>query len=226
MLYKTFKSILGPILRLVFRITVTGIENVPATGGVIIAANHQAVVDSFVIQHVIDRRVLFAAKQEYYQGKGLRGKIKKWFFSIGAFPIDRNDLSIQGLEKGLTAMEGVVLNGGALGIHPEGTRGPDSYNVYQGKASIVDVAWRTSVPIIPVALIGTRRANPRGWRFKFRARIDVVIGSPIVLKKSELRFVGLPRRLQMKSVMKEIARLGGMTYDDQDATKLKQSLLK
>ncbi|WP_280310681.1 lysophospholipid acyltransferase family protein, partial [Nocardia abscessus] len=91
MWYPLFKYVLlGPALRLLGRPAVTGLDNIPRTGPVIIAANHLAVIDSLYLALVVPRRVTFLAKQEYFTGKGLRGRFNRWFYSVsGQVPVDR-----------------------------------------------------------------------------------------------------------------------------------------
>ena len=86
-----FKYVLmGPILRLIGRPKVTGLENLPAHGPAILASNHLAVVDSFYLPLMIPRRMYFLAKSEYFTGTGFKGAFQRWFFSsTGQIPIDR-----------------------------------------------------------------------------------------------------------------------------------------
>ncbi|HEV2239420.1 MAG TPA: 1-acyl-sn-glycerol-3-phosphate acyltransferase, partial [Streptosporangiaceae bacterium] len=66
MLYQVSRLIAGPLLHLLYRPTVTGIENVPASGGAIIASNHLSIMDSIFLPLMVPRQVTFAAKSEYF----------------------------------------------------------------------------------------------------------------------------------------------------------------
>ena len=85
-------GVLPPLLKLVWRPTVRGLDNVPRTGGVILASNHLSFVDSVAIPSVVPRRVAFLAKSDYFTGSGLRGFASRaWFEGMGMLPVDRDD---------------------------------------------------------------------------------------------------------------------------------------
>jgi acyltransferase-like protein len=69
------RFVLGPLARAVYRPEVHGVENVPATGPVLLAANHRAALDTGVITFATPRQVKFLGKAEYFVGKGLKGKL-------------------------------------------------------------------------------------------------------------------------------------------------------
>ena len=108
MLYWFFVKVLGPIARHRLGPTASGLNNVPRTGGAIIAANHLAVIDDALIPITCPRMVHFMGKAEYFEGKGLKGKFKKWWFtSVGVFPVDRS-----GGYKGHTGVARLALETG------------------------------------------------------------------------------------------------------------------
>ena len=101
MLYWFFVKTLGPIARHRMHPTAVGLENIPRQGGGIIAANHLAVIDDALLPLTCPRMIHFMGKAEYFEGKGLKGKFKKWWFtSVGVFPVDRS-----GGSKSLGALE-------------------------------------------------------------------------------------------------------------------------
>ncbi len=93
MWYWLFKYIfMGPLLSLLGRPKVEGLEHVPTSGPAILASNHLAVMDSFYLPLVVRRRITFLAKSEYFTGTGLKGWFSRWFFTaVGQVPIDRTD---------------------------------------------------------------------------------------------------------------------------------------
>ena len=93
MWYWLFKYIfMGPLLSLLGRPKVEGLDYVPDSGAVILASNHLAVADSFYLPLVVRRRITFLAKAEYFTGTGIKGWFKRWFFTAaGQVPIDRTD---------------------------------------------------------------------------------------------------------------------------------------
>lgn len=176
--YWVFKNVLfGPLLRLYNRPTIEGLERIPATGPVILASNHQAVMDSFYLPLLCPRQIQFPAKQEYFTGKSLVGKMQKWFFtSVGQIPIDRS--SGDAAQAALNAGRAVLEKGNVLGFYPEGTRSPDG-RIYRGKTGMARIAMDTGVKVIPVAMIGTRDANPIGTWIPRPAKVHIKIGAPI-----------------------------------------------
>ena len=81
----------GPWLKLFFRPWTRGVENVPAEGGAILASNHLAVIDSFVLPLVLDREIVFIGKSEYFTGTGIKGRLQAGFFrGVGTIPVDRS----------------------------------------------------------------------------------------------------------------------------------------
>ena len=91
MLYWFFVKGLGPIAIHRLGPTAQGLENIPHEGGAIIAANHLAVIDDALLPLTCPRMIHFMGKAEYFEGKGIKGKFKKWWFtSVGVFPVDRS----------------------------------------------------------------------------------------------------------------------------------------
>ena len=151
---------LGPLLTLLGRPKVEGLEYVPSSGPAILASNHLAVTDSFFLPLVVRRRITFLAKSEYFTGTGLKGWFSRWFFTaVGQVPIDRTDADAA--QAALDTAERVLGEGKLLGMYPEGTRSPDG-RLYKGKTGLARLALQTGVPVIPVAMIGTNVVNPPG----------------------------------------------------------------
>lgn len=222
MLYWLLKYVLlGPILRLFWPTKVTGLENIPPSGGAIIASNHLAVVDSFFLPARVPRRIFFLAKSEYFTGKGVKGTLQRWFFSgTGQYPVDRS-----GGSAGQAALEtGVRLlkEGRLLGIYPEGTRSPDG-RLYKGKSGVARMALDANVPIIPVAMVGTDRVNPIGSKMWWPRRIEIRVGTPLDFSRydglSGDRFV---ERSIADEVMYSLMELSGQEYVDVYAAKAKE----
>ncbi len=170
MLYWFMKRVFAPIIRSVYRPKVEGLENVPATGQVILASNHLAFVDSIVIPMVMPRRVNFLAKAEYFQGRGIKGALMRGFFGgLGHIPVERG--SGRAARAALDTAEQVLNGGGAFAIYPEGTRSLDG-RLYRGHAGVARIALATGAPVVPVALIGTDQVqrNGRGHVYKRQVR--------------------------------------------------------
>ncbi len=90
MLFRMLKLVMAPFVRLFGRPVVTGRAYVPRRGPVILAGNHLSFSDSLFLILVLRRRVTFLAKNEYFTGRGVRGRLMSWFFtSAGQIPVDR-----------------------------------------------------------------------------------------------------------------------------------------
>ena len=88
MLYLVVRFLLRPLFHVVLRMHVTGRENVPATGPVILASNHLSFIDSMVIPLSAPRRVHYLAKAEYFTGTGIGGWLSRTLFTaLGAMPV-------------------------------------------------------------------------------------------------------------------------------------------
>ena len=222
MWYWLFKYIfMGPLLSLLGRPKVEGLEHVPHSGPMILASNHLAVADSFYLPLVVTRRITFLAKAEYFTGTGLKGRFQRWFYTAaGQVPIDRTDAD--SAQSALITAARVVGEGKLLGMYPEGTRSPDG-RLYKGKTGLARLALESGVPVIPVAMIGTDVVNPPGskmWRF---GRVKVKFGKPMDFSRFEglagNRFI---ERAVIDEVMYELMRLGGQEYVDLYAADVKE----
>ncbi len=210
--------LLGPLLRVLWPTRVTGIENVPAEGGAILASNHLAVADSFFMPNRVPRRVTFPAKQEYFTEPGFKGRLKKWFFTgAGQFPIDRSGGTAA--QAAIDTAVRLLREGHLLGIYPEGTRSPDG-RLYKGKTGVARIALEARVPVIPVAMVGTEKVNPIGSRMWWPRRLEIHFGEPLDFS----RYDGMDRdryvlRAVTDEVMTDVMRLSGQEYVDMYATK-------
>jgi 1-acyl-sn-glycerol-3-phosphate acyltransferase len=224
MWYWLFKYIfMGPLLSLLGRPKVQGLEHVPNSGAVILASNHLAVADSFYLPLVVKRRITFLAKAEYFTGTGLKGWFQRWFYTAaGQVPIDRTDAD--SARAALTTAERIVSQGKLLGMYPEGTRSPDG-RLYKGKTGLARLALQTGVPVIPVAMVGTDVVNPPGSKMWHFGRVEVRFGKPMDFSRFEVlagnRFI---ERAVIDEVMYELMQLSGQEYVDLYAADVKEAL--
>ena len=206
--YSVLHSVVPPLAKAVWRPTVTGLENVPTSGGVILASNHLSVVDSVVIPVVVPRKVVFLAKSDYFTGTGVKGVLSRaWFEGLGMLPVDRDD-SKAALASLDTALQ-VLGRGEAFGIYPEGTRSRDG-RLYRGRTGVAHLALTAGVPVVPVGLAGTERLQPVGSTLPRVVPVRVSFGTPIQVAG---RFDGVPlgraRREVTDEIMTAIQALSG-----------------
>jgi 1-acyl-sn-glycerol-3-phosphate acyltransferase len=212
--------ILGPIVRLLFRPWVEGIENVPGDGPVILAMNHNSFMDSIFVPLVVKRPVVFLGKSDYFDKWYM-----KWFFSgVGVIPVRRE--GGQAGEASLNAGIEQLNKGLSVGIYPEGTRSPDG-RLYRGKTGVARMALRAGAPIVPVALIGTYECQPADRKLPKVMRIGIRFGRPIDVSryadKEDDRFV---LRSITDELMYELMLLSGQEYVDEYASKVKEQIKK
>ncbi|NEM89996.1 1-acyl-sn-glycerol-3-phosphate acyltransferase [Galbitalea soli] len=223
-MYWFFKNlIMGPLLMTVCRPWIVGRENIPAKGAVLFAGNHLSFIDSVFLPLVLDRRVSFLAKSDYFRGTGLKGWIVRQFFiGTGMIPIDRSGgkASEDSLNTGLA----VLAQGQQLGIYPEGTRSPDG-RMYRGRTGIARMVLESGAVVVPVAMIDTDKVMPTGTRIPRPRRIGIVFGEPLDFS----RFHGLEGdRFVLRSItdeiMYELNRISGQEYVDVYASSVKDKL--
>lgn len=220
MLYWFFVRTLGPIARRRFNPTVEGLENIPRKGGAIIAANHLAVIDDALLPMTCPRMIHFMGKAEYFEGKGIKGRFKKWWFtSVGVFPVDRS-----GGSKSLGALnhaKEILEDGHLFGIHVEGTRSPDG-RLYRGHTGAARLAFETGCPIIPTAIIGSRDLQKPGQVIPNKGKSKVIYGAPIpVVRKDPQDVTHEELRELTDRVVRAIAQMSGQEYVDEYAQTVK-----
>ena len=221
MLYWILKFIvIGPILRLVYRPQVQGLEHLPEDGAAILASNHLSFSDSIFLPLVCKRRITFLAKSDYFTGKGLKGWLTKVFMAaVGQVSVDRSGGSASegALDTGLA----ILAEGHLLGIYPEGTRSGDG-RLYRGKTGVARMALEAGVPVIPCAMINTNLIQPPGRLRPRIMRVRIAIGEPLDFSRYEGmsgdRFV---LRSMTDEIMYELMELSGQEYVDMYSSRAK-----
>ena len=171
------RSVLAPLMRLVYRPVVEGRENVPKRGAVILASNHLSFIDSVVIPLVAPRPVVFLAKAEYFTGTGFKGWLSRSFFTaIDAVPVERG--THRAAQASLDAALEALNNGNAFGIYPEGKRSLDG-RLYRGKPGVAWLALTSGALVVPVALAGTEKVQPTGKMVPKVHPVTVTFGPPL-----------------------------------------------
>jgi len=217
--------VLGPLLKLLFRPWVEGEEHIPEEGAAIFASNHLSFSDSIFLPLMVPRRMTFLAKSDYFTGRGIKGKATAMFFKgVGQVPVDRS-----GGKAGEAALNSglrILRRGELLGIYPEGTRSPDG-RLYRGRTGVARMALEAGVPVLPVAMIGTDKAQPTGKKLPRIMRIGIRIGRPL----SFARYEGMEDdRFVLRSItdeiMYELMLLSGQEYVDEYATSMKDRIVR
>ncbi|MFN2518665.1 MAG: lysophospholipid acyltransferase family protein [Jatrophihabitantaceae bacterium] len=213
MLYRTLELTLAPALRAFYRPQITGIQHLPRTGAVIIAANHISFADEVFTPLAARRQVYYFAKSEYFTTPGVRGAAMAAFFrAMGHVPVARADTrsAAASIEIGVE----VLSAGGALGIYPEGTRSPDG-RLYKFRTGVARLALRSGAPVVPVGLVGTREVQPPGTHRWYREPVGVHFGMPMYFghRATEERSSRVLREIT-ETVRHAVQELSGQAYVD------------
>jgi len=218
------KCLLAPIVWLFGRPIIEGVEHIPTDGPVILASNHLAVADSFFLVLKVRRRITFVAKTEYFTSPGLKGLLKRWFFTAaGQVPIDRGGASAA--QGALDAATRILDGGGVWAIYPEGTRSPDG-RLYKAKTGVIRVALATGAPVIPVVMTGTDAVNPPGSRRWHFGRVRIKICPPLDFSRyRDFRDDRQVVRSATDELMWVLANNSGQEYVDVYAADVKARLL-
>jgi 1-acyl-sn-glycerol-3-phosphate acyltransferase len=177
--YPLASIIMRVLLWLFSRWSVEGAENVPATGGVVLASNHLNISDPPLMGVSVRRRIVFMAKEETFHTPGLKWVVQAY----GAFPVRRGEVDRRSIKQGLA----ILRSGGVVGMFPEGHRSPNA-SLQEGRLGVALFAFHAGVPVVPIAITGTEgftsKQTLRDRLAGHRRLIHVKIGKPIVLATS------------------------------------------
>ncbi len=183
--------------KLVYRLEVNGLENVPKDNEYIVCPNHLSTLDPPLMVSIMPRHVAFMAKKELFDIPFLRW----WIDWLGAFAVNRESLGPSTIK---TVME-IKKSKWVFGIFPQGTRGipGEIKGVTKGFAGLAKI---TKCAILPVGIIGTNEVK----RWPFTGKIIVNIGKPIPYSNDVDDVV--------KKWTEEIQKLTGFTYVEDEKT--------
>lgn len=209
-IFRVFAFLLIPFMELVGRYTLHRVENLPATGAVVVAPNHYSNIDPIVIGYAMYKRKRmprFLAKASLFRVPVLGWMLRK----AEQVPVERSGTT-RGAADPLAMASKIAAAGHAVVIYPEGslTRDPGSWPM-RGKQGAVRAALDAGIPLIPAASWGAEKILPpytnRISLFP-RKRVDIVFGKPVDLSE----FAGRSKDSQAmaqatEKVMNEITAL-------------------
>ena len=170
-----------PIFRFLFRGKTIGVSNLPKTGGVVVVSNHGSHLDPPILGHALGRPVAFMAKSELFKIPILSFIIS----ACGAYPVKRGG----GDREALRHASNRLIKGCATGVFLDGTR-QENGRVNDPKSGAALLAARTNSPILPVAIVNSHRAFPKGSllpRFvSIHLRVGELIQPPKTRKREDL----------------------------------------
>ena len=164
-LYRFIVTIIRPFVRILYRLKVYGLENIPKSGGYIICPNHTSNADPVLLAITFPRQIYFMAKEELFKNKIL-GKL---FKMVGAFPVERGKRDA----SAINTAEKVLNKGEQLGLFIEGTRSKTG-DFLRPKTGCTMIAYKTKVPILPVCINGANE-----FKVKVLKKNVIIIGTPI-----------------------------------------------
>jgi 1-acyl-sn-glycerol-3-phosphate acyltransferase len=143
---------------------VAGAEQIPASGPVILVANHESIWDPFIVGVATPREIHYMAKAELFESRVLAAAMR----SFNAFPVERGG----GDRDAMSEAGRLLARGAVLGMFPQGTSKPErQIGWHRGAARL---ALATGAPLVPLRLSGTKRL-PR------RDTVRIVVAEPIVV---------------------------------------------
>lgn len=194
-------SVVSVYYKLLYRIKIEGLENIPKDNGYIVCANHKSLNDPPLIASLLPIKFRFMAKEELFGNKLFGAVLRK----LGAFPVRRGKSDVAALRAAIE----VLSNKENLMIFPEGARSPKGY-MHKGKPGAVLIAAKTRVDILPVGVDGG---------YKPFSKITIRIGKPLSLAEyyeEKLRSEKL-QAITDEKLMPEISALSGVsTYENRN----------
>ncbi len=195
MIIQLIKAIFRLVYKILFSVQVTGLDNIPSTGPVIICTNHTSWWDPPLIGSLIHRKVYAMAKEELFQ-YFLFGRIIRY---MGAFPVKREAADRRAIKEALKVLD----EGSALILFPEGTRSKTG-EVQKPLPGVGFIALKSKAAVIPVAICGPYRL------FK---PVKVKIGPPVFFNNFSQRNKGKAADEISHEIMRNITEMLGQKYD-------------
>ena len=203
--YWLLKRTVGRFIRFIWVGSVTGIENIPRSAGLIVALNHESFMDFLCFAAVSPRRVHYLAAEKFFDCRRSR-----WLMRIsGQIRLDRHaSCPSEAYKQAVCALR----QGHVVGIFPEGTRSPDG-RLLRGHVGVARLAHRARVPVLPVGVTGTFEILPRHRRWPRLSRCQIKIGTPMVFPEfAATRLTDDHYRSVTDDIMLRIAALTGEDY--------------
>ncbi len=188
-----------PLARFCFgtfgRMEITGAENVPPRGPVILACNHLAFTDPPLLVAAIPRPLHFLGKKELFTNP--LGRFLMHGFHV--LPYDRTVASTETMRTLLRLLD----QDRVVALFPEGTRSK-SHTLQEAQLGIVYLALKSQAPILPVGVTGTEKT--RGWRMPMPlCRLTASIGPPFTLPMIEGRTPRPVMQGMLRMIMERVA---------------------
>jgi 1-acyl-sn-glycerol-3-phosphate acyltransferase len=193
----TAGCIVPSLLKSLAHVAVEGLDHIPLTGPVILAANHRDNLDAYLLLHLVPRMVHFAARPDAFG----TGPLCALWRRLGAFPADA-----WGMRHALTLLN----DGGVVAIFPQGMI---SQELREASGAVGLLALRSGAPVVPIAISGTEAVHA-ACAFTRRASISVRFGPPLTFARNG------PCSPRSQTVANEILRSVGTLLDAQEGPEI------
>jgi 1-acyl-sn-glycerol-3-phosphate acyltransferase len=168
--YTVARALLWPAVKIAFRQSCIGADNVPRHGAVLLVANHQSYLDPVLLGTLLPRVLDFVARDSLFTNPAFGWLIRE----LNALPIKRGQGDISAIKESLRRLKA----GRAVLFFPEGTRSRDG-RVARLQGGVISLARRAGVPIVPCAIEGAFEIWPRTSKIPRPAKVWVEYGRPI-----------------------------------------------
>jgi 1-acyl-sn-glycerol-3-phosphate acyltransferase len=154
-----------------FRGDVAGLENLPESGGYIVAANHASLLDPPMVGQFLPRQVSFFARKTLWKP----GVAAWWLDAVGTIPVDRDGgTSLDAIKRVLQAL----ASGRVVIVFPEGTRSPNG-ELQAPRPGVGLLACKARVPVVPARVFGSFEAFGRDGRLRLGSPVSVAYGKAL-----------------------------------------------
>ena len=170
-LYAPIRALCVLIKSVLTRASVSGLEHLPRSGGVLLVSNHLSLADPVVLMAISPRPLMFMAKEELYRPALARLILHLWG---GSFPVRRGATDIRAVREAFALLDA----GAALVLFPEGTR--RTAGLGEAHRGVGYLAARAGKPVIPVGIVGTEAINGL-WDLRRLPRFEVRFGEPFTV---------------------------------------------
>lgn len=172
-LRKVAAAVIGTTLKVFMQLHVEGLENLPASGGLVLASNHLSNMDVFPMQLALPRPLFFMGKAELFKNPKLSWALRQ----LGGFPIQRGASDQWALNHSRKVLDAGLI----LAMFPEGTRSKGK-GLSVAKTGAARLAIEKNVPILPVAHFGDDEIFAK---FPRRGHVRVIVAKPIMAESDD-----------------------------------------